>query len=200
MARCKAQGWFAFILCSFSPWESFWSHSATWVLWSLRGSCSSKSGRRQCILTFTGPWWQLRGQGLSNSTLGEGMTPWARSMRNHILSRSLWGSCLTLTFLPSATLLRSLWAAMPPAATCSSRSKGWGFSGVSGLQSGLRKAGSSGWSLLCPNWWLRQMQSLRLPNSAMTSLSPRKQKKIEQASKAEKRLSKLNHSLPKASL
>ena len=48
------------------------------------------------------------------------MTPSAKSMKNLILSRSSWGSCLTLSssFHHSATLPSSLWAAMPVAAMC----------------------------------------------------------------------------------
>ena len=99
------------------------------------------------------------------------MTPSAKSMKNLILSRSSWGTCLTLSssFHHSATLPSSLWAAMPVAAMCfTTWRKKSGFSEESGSQFGLRqggRTGSRGWRLLAPRSLLSKNLSLMLPRS-----------------------------------
>ena len=99
------------------------------------------------------------------------MTPSAKSMKNLILSRSSWGTCLTLSssFHHSATLPSSLWAAMPVAAMCSTTwRKKSGFSEESGPQFGLGQGGrigSTGWILLAPRSLLSKNLSLMLPRS-----------------------------------
>ena len=95
---------------------------------------------------------------------------------------SSWGTCLTLSspFHYSATLLGSLWVAMPVAAMCSTTwSKKSGFSEESSLQFGLRvggRAGSSGW---------------RCCQAQMGGLQSQKTSIAEQKKKAEAKLSKL---------
>ena len=99
------------------------------------------------------------------------MAPSARSMKNLILSRSSWGTCLTLSssFHHSATLSSSLWAAMPVAAMCCTTwRKKSGFSEESGPQFGLRqggRTGSRGWRLLAPRSLVSKNSSLMLPTS-----------------------------------
>ena len=124
-------------------------------------------------------------------------TPSARSMKNLILSRSSWGTCLTLSssFHHSATLTSSLWAAMPVAAMCCTTwRKKSGFSEESGPQFGLRqggRTGSRGWRLLAPRSLLSKNSSLMLPTSDWEKFQSEKAKIAEQQEKAKVKLSKL---------